>query len=202
MITQWDCPIVYDQDDRNHIAGLNPPLGRTWDKPNARTRILKQKIRAQLDATQASCAYCGLELGGTSGGEIDHIAAKGRARHPEFTYIEQNLVLACNFCNGPKKKFQKETIRSKNVVYAYCDFLIVHPYFDDPNDHYSWVDNAKRIAIQSISPEGEATIGMFDLASPKMARFRAIEYNAYIMENNLALDQQTEQDLKIALAYK
>lgn len=202
MITQLNCPIVYDQADTNHIASLKPPMGQTWDKPVARTKVLKAKVRGQLDATQRSCAYCGLELGGTSAGEIEHIAAKGQQRHPEFTYTENNLVLACNFCNGPKKKFQQETIRTKNTVYANCDFLIVHPYLHNPDIHYLWVDNAKRIVIQSNSPEATASIQMFGLDSPKMARFRAIEYNAYVTENNLTLDQQTEQHLKQALAYK
>src|SRR6476659_3673035 len=98
MIAQLICPIVFNQDDNDHIATLVAPLGRSWDKPNAGTTTLKKKIRAQLDVTQGNCAYCGLELGGTSAGEIEHIAPKGQARHPEFTYIEQNLVLACNFC--------------------------------------------------------------------------------------------------------
>ncbi len=202
MIAQLNCPITYDQNDRDHIAGLNPPFGQTWDKANTRTKTLKLKIRGQLDANQTSCAYCGLELGGTSAGEMEHIAAKAEARYPEFTYTEQNLVLACNFCNGPKKKFQQETIRTKNAVYANCDFLIVHPYFHNPDLHYSWVDNAKRIAIQSNSPEAIASIAMFGLDTPKMARFRAIEYNAYVTENNLALDEQTEQLLKQALKFK
>lgn len=202
MIAQLICPIIFDQSDTNHIAGLNPPMGQTWDKPVARTKVLKIKIRGQLDATQTSCAYCGLELGGTSAGEIEHIAAKGQARYPEFTYTEQNLVLACNFCNGPKKKFQQETIRTKNVVYGNCDFLIVHPYFHDPDIHYTWVDNAKRIVIQSNSAEATASIKMFGLDSPKMARFRAIELNAYVTENDLVLDQQSEQHLKAALAHR
>lgn len=202
MIEQRNCPITYNDDDNNHIATLPSPLGITWDKPTARTRVLKSKIRTQLDAVQFHCAYCGLELGGTSAGEIDHIAPKARTKNPEFTYTPANLILACNYCNGPKKKFQQETIAIKNANYNACTFLIVHPYFDNPNVHYSWIDNANRIIIQSISDKGTATINMFELDSPRMTRFRAIEYNTYIMENNLILDNETEQQLKAALMHK
>lgn len=202
MITQQNCPIVYNNNDNNQIRALLPPLGKTWDNPTAIIRVLKKKIRTQLDEVQFYCAYCGLELGGTSAGEIDHIAPKASNKHPEFTYTATNLVLACNFCNGPKKKFQQETVNVKNTNYNSCTFLIVHPYFDNPNTHYSWIDNANRIIIQSMSNKGTATIAMFELDSPRMTRFRAIEYNIYITENNLILDDETEQQLKAALKYK
>jgi len=202
MIVQLACPVNYDASDQAHIAALRAPLQTTWNRPTTRTKALKAKIRTQLDTNQSQCAYCGLELGGTSGGEIEHIAPKGTNRHPEFTYTESNLVLACDYCNGPKKKFQKETIDIKHANYVQCNFLIVHPYFDNPANHYAWVDNTKQIIIQAVTNKGETSINMFELDSPRMTRFRAMQYNAYVTSNDLTLDPITIDQLKIALAYK
>lgn len=202
MIVKLTCPITYDANDVAHVTTLSNPINQHWNKPSTRTKTLKAKIRQLLDAYQSHCAYCGLELGGTSAGAIEHIAPKGRNRHPEFTFEAENLVLACDFCNGSKKKFQKETIAVKNIIYNQCHFLIVHPYYDIPDNHYSWVDNVSRIVIQSSTPKATASIKMFELDSPKMTKFRAMQFNSYVTLNNLTLDRVTENQLKTALAYK
>ncbi len=203
MIKKLSCPIKFSKQDVDTIRGLNSPLSKYWDKPNKAVIEVKIKIRQQLESAQSNCAYCGLELGGTAAGEIDHIAPKGATKyHPEFTFTEENLVLACEFCNGPKKKFQEDTIEKKSSVYSKSKFKFVHPYYHKPDDHFDWLDNDKRIIIQKKTDEGEFSIKLFDLDGPKMTRFRAKEYLTYVFENKLKLDPLTENQLIVALKKK
>ena len=83
--------------------------------------------------------------------------------------------MACNYCNGFDKKGTVNTISDINRLYSKCDFTIVHPYFDDPNEHFEWDDNQIQIliSIRNGSDKARASIELFDLASPKMSELRA-----------------------------
>lgn len=181
MITQIPKAPTISKKLVNDINTLIPFNGSQWSsKDNSikfKVDAFKVSLKAKLIKTQKNkCAYCGLTLEETSRIEIEHIAPKGgasRIKHPEFMFTINNLVLSCNFCNSPSKKGFKETIDVKDADYNKCTFKIVHPYFDDPTQHYSWVENDFAILIQGNSPKGIRSIAMFQLDSSAQSIARA-----------------------------
>jgi uncharacterized protein (TIGR02646 family) len=99
---------------------------------------VKNNISKRLFFNQGlKCVYCERYLVG-SGHEIDHFAHKGN--YPEFTFISVNLFYSCRFCNSPGRKGQKNTIRTLRQQYNHCTFIIVHPFFDNPNIEIVFTD--------------------------------------------------------------
>jgi len=206
MIKQITESVQYTEEELELINSYEPYSGHYWERPPARKpelNNLKQNIKIQLKQTHNDeCAYCGLELGETSPEEIEHIAQKAEAKYPQFMFTPENLCLACRLCNGFSKKGNKDTIDQYNDEYHRCNFKIVHPYFDNPDDHFSWVDNEIRIDIISFSPKGSASIKMFDLAGEKQSCGRAKQKLYDDKKLQYQLSQELEDLVNSIMTYK
>ena len=205
MINQANYNLSLTRTEFKELAAIRPWEGEYWEEktiPNNNIKAIKVKIRQQLEAAQNVCCYCGLKLGGTSNGEIEHIAPK--SKHPEFTFSLKNLALACHLCNFPEKKGQKETIETKAKGYKKCEFLLVHPYFDEPNLHYEWTDNHIEILIQvrDDSPKGLFSINMFELDTPIMNELRAQHVRFEELKTKRPLSDANQELLDDALKHK
>ncbi|MBS1611935.1 MAG: hypothetical protein JST49_03880 [Bacteroidetes bacterium] len=158
-----------------YIAGLtDADKPRAWKNDTA-AKAIKDSILKQLDSIQQQkCCYCGLKLWETSRGEIEHIASKsGRKKsYPEFTFVKNNLVLSCEYCNGSSKKGEIDVVFRYSTNYDKCEFKIVHPYFDNPNKHYSWVDKVTQIVIRHKTWKGKYSIILFELDSIRHSEAR------------------------------
>ena len=172
MISRLSNSLAFLPSETAHLLTLIPHNKDMWDKPpDDIIKDLKANIRSQLLTNQNDiCGYCGLDLGGTSEGQIEHIAPK--AKYPQFTFEKENLVMACHFCNGFSKKGNHHTIDALDTVYSICTFKLVHPYFDDPSIHYQWISNDKKIIIGGLTPKGLYSIKIFGLDNPKMTELR------------------------------
>jgi uncharacterized protein (TIGR02646 family) len=147
---------------------------KSWDYSGGRPRAFKDAITAQMLVIQSTrCAYCGARLHGTKH-HRDHIAPK--ESHPEFTFLPENLVLACYTCNSDYK-LAVDTIVTKDAVYANCTFSIVHPHFDQPGDHIQFVGGVGGLLIQVVSgsTKGRATVDLFHLDSPERTKQRIMD---------------------------
>jgi uncharacterized protein (TIGR02646 family) len=178
MIEQLTSSPIIPRRILKKLNKLKPLKGGEWNSKDDAVKEFKTLLRTQLIHIQKSkCAYCGLKLKETSNDEIEHIAPKGgaiRTKHKELTFTILNLVIACHLCNGPTKKGMKETIvEPKNIDYSKCEFLIVHPFIDDPKEHYSWSAKEFNILIQSDTDKGVNSIKMFDLSSTRQSEARA-----------------------------
>ncbi|WP_375179638.1 hypothetical protein [Enterococcus rotai] len=131
--------IKYTKKHKRTINKLKPRNGSYWSLDSEDIAALKNHILYYLKNNQGSrCAYFGNNFDVTSAAEIEHIATKCGAKrkiYPEFTFTPLNLVLACHLCNSPRKKGQIRVIDSLDQNYKACTFKIMHPYFDDPEDH-------------------------------------------------------------------
>jgi uncharacterized protein (TIGR02646 family) len=175
MITQLPFVLHLTVAEHKQLVTHKPWKGK-WDSDDAAIVSIKAKIRAQLIANQNCCAYCGLPFKGEKDKQIEHIAPKAKFRQPEFTFTLQNLVLSCVYCNNLIVKGSKPTVElPAHRLYKKCTFLIVHPYFDNPDIHYDWTDNGDKILIQvrNNSDKGRASIKMFELDSEGMSEMRA-----------------------------
>ena len=166
---------VTDQADL--VSLQNYPAERQckmWENTAGRPRRFKDALTTDLLEKQAHrCAYCCGHLLGLQP-HRDHIAPKGVNLHPEFTFETRNLVLACYYCNS-ERKGETDTIATKNADYSLCQFTIVHPILDEPQDHLQFIGHRADVLIQTVngSLKGQTTIDLFDLASANHSKARA-----------------------------
>lgn len=198
MIRQIIREVELSEESLDLLEDLKPFRKSDWD--NKTLNDIKEDIRAQLlDIQDEDCPYCGLDLGGTSSNRhIEHIAPK--STYPQFLFTPNNLALACQYCNGFEKKGSRDTISILQEEYDVCEFYLVHPYHDDPDDHYDWEEEDRRVLIIGTSDKGRWTINLFKLDSAKMTELRGKKILVEEMMNKRP-DESSEL-IKRALEYK
>lgn len=144
---------------------------------------IKKRIKEKLLSIQDSyCIYCGIhfEIVGTA--QREHIAHKDK--YPQFTFTNKNIALACAYCNGFEKKSTKNVLSTLRTSYANCDFSIVHPYFDNIEDHIELTFDGANISLseKNNSAKGKSTISIFKLMEAAQAAMRG---GAYLREKEL-----------------
>ena len=202
MIQQIPFVLSLTLSEKKRLAAKKP-WGGKWDD-NDITDI-KAKIKSQLVAVQNTCAYCGLAFKGTRDKQIEHIAPKAKFRNPEFTFTLKNLVLSCGYCNNLIVKGTRHTIiPPAHRMYNRCRFSIVHPYFDNPNDHYGWADWGTTVLIQVANDSGKArnSIRMFGLGSLEMSELRASERLLILRKRGRPISAGDELIVQAALQKK
>lgn len=168
MIKQIPSTYYLTQQEQNLISSLIPFQSGIWD--SSIVSNLKTEIHNQLLVIQENnCCYCGLKVNEGGRAEIEHIANKGGLKRPayiEFVFTKENLAIVCQFCNSSSKKGQADILDLVDLTnYHNCTFKIVHPYFDNPNLHYSWTKGKYKILISSTSAKGIKSISLFGLDS-------------------------------------
>jgi uncharacterized protein (TIGR02646 family) len=167
--------------------------GNNWSSGRNDIQQLKININTHCDTHQNErCCYCGLLYDRSGRGEIEHIAPKGAGLYPEFSFTPENLAKACQLCNSSTMKHDYNSIQVYSPVYNQCEFKIVHPYLDNPTDHYSWNYGSLRITISvnNNSNQAKESIRLFELDSEKRTKARASERNQKRLERryNLHVD--------------
>jgi uncharacterized protein (TIGR02646 family) len=174
MVNQITKIFTLTQEQENHIALItDAKKPDEWERGTNMMRGIRSSITTQLDTIQnKKCCYCGLQLWETGRGEVDHIAPKASRQkpYPQFTFEKQNLALSCEYCNGSNKKGEKNVVLQEDVIYANCKFKLVHPYFDNPNQHYEWINQRTKIVIRHRSWKGLYSIIIFQLKDQANAR--------------------------------
>ncbi len=176
MISQIKSTYSLNSSDEAILIGLQPYLPGIWDKSEVST--IKAEIHKQLLAIQQNnCCYCGLKVNEGGRAELDHIAKKGGPKRPaytEFVFTPKNLAITCQYCNSSSKKGQEDVLSFVDSAnYENCQFKIVHPYFHDPEKHYTWSKGKYKILISGISNEAKYSIELFELDSEAHTLARA-----------------------------
>jgi uncharacterized protein (TIGR02646 family) len=189
MIKQITRTYNLSSTEQNTLKSLSPFQPGVWD--SSIVKDIKTKIHNQLLTIQDNnCCYCGLKVNEGGRAEIEHIANKGGKKKPaytEFVFTKKNLAIVCQFCNSSSKKGQVDTLDNVDLTnYDNCTFKIVHPYFDNPNLHYSWSKGTYKILISHISDEGEESIKLFGLDSEAhtMARAKQVMFEEKLSKYN------------------
>ncbi|WP_145250701.1 HNH endonuclease family protein [Pseudomonas oryzihabitans] len=150
---------------------------KRWDgKAKAVIRFKNEIMTQGLTIQNKKCAWCTLSIAaeGRRTAHRDHIAPK--ARHPKWTFNPNNLIIACEYCNGFAVKGGIDTIHKLNDAYEECIFLIVHPYLDEPSDHLEFTYCNTRelpVLIKGKTPKGIWTIENLQLDSTGLTTERA-----------------------------
>lgn len=152
---------------RRKDNGLN---GDSWK--NIHKSVKNELSKKLLFNHSPRCVYCERYFIAERS-EIDHFAHK--ARYPQFTFITPNLYYSCNFCNSSNRKGQKQTIiGTVNAKYNLCNFLILHPYFDNPDDEIKFKDR-ERVDFDwnNCTIKGKETIKFWKWDDTPMTLLRA-----------------------------
>ncbi len=160
-------PYKFNRTEWIHVSTVLIPYVRAhggqkgWEKNDNDTKDLKNKLSEYtLIQQKCKCAYCEELI--TGGAQLDHIVPK--KLHPEFCYEPKNLLTSCSVCNMYIKN-AGDTVKSPIIGrYEKNEFLIVHPYFNDPNVHIKYI-NEDRVVIDTnrCTDLGKATINFFRL---------------------------------------
>ncbi|GAB3309436.1 hypothetical protein ACFQT0_17895 [Hymenobacter humi] len=138
---------------------------------------MKDDIKNKLTNIQGNyCIYCGITFRLVGISEREHIADK--ATYPQFVFKNQNLALACHYCNGFAKKGTQNTVAELHDEYDKCKFLIVHPYLDDIHKHIEFISKEYKVLMRPKdgSVKGANTIEMFGLMDPEQTVLRGALY--------------------------
>jgi uncharacterized protein (TIGR02646 family) len=157
---------------------------KKWDyQCNAMKAYKKELLSNMLKNQSDRCVYCGLSLTRTMV-DREHFAPKDQ--HPLFTFEPLNLIASCAYCNQ-RMKGRADIVVTFNENYAECNFSIIHPYIEEPDDffYFDEEDDAEEpgynILFKLRNPTDKraiATMEMFDLSSINLAAKRA----GYIQE--------------------
>ncbi|WP_045441748.1 hypothetical protein [Citrobacter sp. S-77] len=146
-----------------------------------------QKCSQMKDLEVTRCGYCGLPVGGTGRGEIEHIALK--SKFPQFSFYSKNLIVVCSNCNGSSRKgrkfkhIMKVNGKFENHIQYDCmseqytkfDFLFIHPKIDDPAIEIIW--NGSIPVKEASSEKGKFHIKLFELDTLIMVMEREKDLN-------------------------
>ncbi|MFF2795340.1 HNH endonuclease family protein [Lysinibacillus xylanilyticus] len=192
--------VKFSNKEKSYLKTIDVTDGKAWEKSTNEMNRIKEKVKIHLYSVQNHrCAYCGTRLNVGGRAEIEHIAPKGVSYHPEFTFHELNLLFACEHCNGSSKKGQIDIVIKKSKYYPKCQFSIVHPFFDDPDLHYEWV-NSVPICIKSNTVKGKKSIEIFELDSPYLTEDRAKTLFSEHRKMRIPLSPQQESEIDNALS--
>nr|WP_311527645.1 hypothetical protein [uncultured Ralstonia sp.] len=176
------------------IRKLKPYKGGDWDSKDPAIVEFKSLIRRQLLKIQDHrCGFCGLPFDETSSNEIEHFVPKGGPKRPYYVgymFCTLNLTLSCHLCNSPIKKGTYNPVRKWAGTYADLDFKIVHPMLDDPDHHYDWVIETKKVIIKFKDEKGKESIRVFKLDSTAHTEARAKQ----LILDTLKSDDRDELD--------
>jgi hypothetical protein len=160
------------------------------------------------------CAYCESKVGITGFGAAEHyrpkalvtkkrrsgaiviVAFRGK-RHPGYYWLPyhwQNLLPACEQCNTVGKMNQFPILgkyvtaprgRGPMEIDAVEKPLLLHPYFDKPQDHLVFGENG---VIAPRSLQGETSIDVYNLARGDLVAARQKEQELAWLKVKSALD--------------
>lgn len=162
---------------------------KAWDGRRKAVIAFKNAVHAHgMDIQGKRCAWCTLAIGpeGRRTAHRDHIAPK--ALYAQWTFTAQNLILACEFCNGFSVKADLDTVRTVGTTYDKSEFLIVHPYLDEPANHIEFSDNDGNGGVLAVGKTdlGLWTIRELQLDSPGLTKERSKDY-IYFLHTKQAL---------------
>lgn len=200
MIRKLNTPYIYSAQELLCISKAN----NNWGSQSNCIKELKHNLNLHFNTQQnEKCCYCGLLYDRTGRGEVEHIAPKGNGFYPQFSFEPNNLAKACQLCNSSSMKHTHDSIDVLNAVYNQCTFNIVHPYLDDHNYHYSWNYGLLNvtISVNNNSDKARESIRIFELASEKRTRARAIQRNQEKLENLYNLSVAAKQRIRDILSF-
>lgn len=174
--------------------------GSFWDtKDDAELTRLKKHIKDFYILSQDyTCVYCRQKIvvDHNAVWDTEHIIPK--STHPQFLFKPENLCVACKDCNV-KKSNKNVLVNSNKQSFSFDkqDYLLVHPHFDNYDDHIRVVSNA--LMFLPRTNKGLHTIEtcgllrfMYKFSNyaniPLEVKQRSLEINQQLMQSNTPME--------------
>lgn len=179
-------PVCYDSSMEETVirySSSKPIDSKCWNKNDADIKKIKKHIKDHyIKAQNYTCPYCAqrLVVKHNAAWDVDHIIPK--SSHPEFLFVEKNLCVTCKDCN--LEKSNKNVLCEEKVIEfpeESCDYIFVHPHFDEYSKHVDVVKEA--LVYRPITEKGVKTIQICGLQ-----RF----YNEYLDSNFYGAEANSE----------
>ena len=191
-------------EDREVVIRFNTIGADSWDKSlkddigfedgdiSKRTKFKKEIKKHLIKMQESYCYYCGRSFFLFGENEkrfsrnihIDHILPKKatHGRYGRFTFETQNLILACSICNGRDFKGSLDFCIEPSDDYDVMSFSIVHPYFEDINQHFRIEDDGTALKINRDKSKATVMERVFGINSTYMIESR-LQNLTYIRQN-------------------
>jgi len=184
-------------DDVRNNQAFNHTMWSSEELLSIRTEARHHYFNAQ----KGKCAFCkqSLSLKSSFNCQVEHIVPK--SLHPEYIFTAENLCVICADCNEIKREQETlnavpETIKQKTKRKKYPRssnaFLIIHPHFDNYDDHILIVNG---LYVDRGSKKGNFTIGACNL-NRRLAKFgwepEIVDDAVLMNEMNLYLKEKGE----------
>lgn len=134
----------------------------------------KSEVKTHYRAVQLRrCCYCSIELHSSHKTfDLEHVLS--RVNYSGFMFELLNLAAACTTCNGSKGEKHVLVLdaaeeQPRQLPMASEDYLILHPHFDDWQDHLE-LDEFSRIIEKDKSKKGRETIRICGINNINAAR--------------------------------
>lgn len=102
-----------------------------------------------------------------------------------MTFLPDNVAIACEYCNGFAVKSELDPVSVPVAVYSDSEFFMVHPYFDETEDHIRFVDGdvSYPIVIEAMTDKGVWTVDKMKLDSTQLTKERPKDF-LFARDNN------------------
>nr|WP_318379972.1 HNH endonuclease signature motif containing protein [uncultured Enterobacter sp.]DAI87055.1 MAG TPA: CRISPR-associated endonuclease [Caudoviricetes sp.] len=141
--------IIYENDDLQIYESYRDlpdaeQNGSVWDSVEHNISKIKKTIKDYyIVAQDYTCPYCKqrIEVHHNGAWDAEHIIPK--STHPRFVFEPLNLCVSCKDCNNEKRdKPVLENNNRRTLPNRSEDYTIVHPHFDEFEDHIRIVELA------------------------------------------------------------
>lgn len=149
-----------------------------WSKPPEDQKdalaAFKSEVKTHYRSVQLRrCCYCSIELQSNHKTfDLEHILSQ--INYSRFMFELLNLAAACTTCNGSKGKKHVLALdaaeeQPSQLPMVSEDYVILHPHFDDWQDHLEF-DKFSRIVAKDGSQKGRETIKICGIEKLNAAR--------------------------------
>lgn len=149
-----------------------------WSKPPEDQKdalaTFKSEVKTHYRSVQLRrCCYCSIELQSNHKTfDLEHVLSQ--IKYSGFMFELLNLAAACTTCNGSKGKKHVLALdaaeeQPSQLPTASEDYVILHPHFDDWQDHLKF-DTFSRIVEKDGSQKGRETIKICGIEKLNAAR--------------------------------
>ncbi|OEF21991.1 HNH endonuclease [Vibrio splendidus] len=172
----------------DYLATLKPYKAEYWDIATKKMVAYKDELLTKLiDIQKNRCVYCGLSLDNRSIDREHFVHKSEKNGYQEFMFNNDNLFAACEHCNR-RLKGTKDVLEMYNINYSKCEFNIIHPYFDNPDDYIEFLPSKDDPVVvrptKKDNGKGLNTIKMFKLGTQVRWRQRVAFINDQKMDTS------------------
>ncbi|MCR3881035.1 HNH endonuclease [Klebsiella quasipneumoniae] len=162
-------PVVFSDESEKFIRKYDGVSNDIWKGKGKEITKIREELREHYIPQQVGCcSYCRIDNPQSHGltWDVEHIIPQGD--FPQFLFEPRNLSLSCKDCNGSKNSKPVLDTSKIDVSVNYPSdgvfFYIIHPHFDNYEEHIKIEKLGKRIIYHPSEGKGMYTYEICNLS--------------------------------------